>query len=87
MSKKNIKVAHPDLSKTFFGAIDTSLFFTYALAQFFTGAIGDMFPQRNVLTISFCIQASLFFLIGVAGSYELFTLWVFMPLFATVGLV
>lgn len=44
MSKKNIKVAHPDLSKTFFGAIDTSLFFTYALAQFFTGAIGDMFP-------------------------------------------
>jgi sugar phosphate permease len=32
MSKKNIKVQHPELSKTFFGAIDTSLFFTYALS-------------------------------------------------------
>lgn len=43
MSKKNIKISHPELTKTFFGAIDTSLFFTYALAQFFTGAIGDMY--------------------------------------------
>jgi sugar phosphate permease len=44
MSKKTIKHQHPDLTKTFFGAIDTSLFFTYALAQFFTGQIGDMYP-------------------------------------------
>lgn len=32
MSKKQIKVEQPHLTKTFFGAIDTSLFFTYALA-------------------------------------------------------
>jgi sugar phosphate permease len=44
MSKKTIKHQHPELTKTFFGAIDTSLFFTYALAQFFTGQIGDMYP-------------------------------------------
>lgn len=55
MSKKNIKVDHPELTKTFFGAIDTSLFFTYALAQFFTGAIGDMYAKRKVLSLSFAI--------------------------------
>ena len=86
-SKKNIKAAHPNLSKNFFGAIDTSLFFTYALSQFFTGAIGDMYPQRNVLTISFSIQAVLFFLIGVAGSFEFYSLWFYTPLFAIMGLV
>jgi sugar phosphate permease len=87
MSKKNIKVQHPELTKTFFGAIDTSLFFTYALAQFFTGAIGDMYPQRLVLSISFTIQAVLFFFVGVGGSYEIFHLWWFGSLFALIGLI
>jgi len=63
------------------------LFFTYALSQFFTGAIGDMYPQKKVLTISFCIQAILFFFIGLAGSFELYSLWLYTPLFAIIGLV
>ena len=69
MSKKTIKTQHPELTKTFFGAIDTSLFLTYALAQFFTGQIGDMYPQRKVLSISFTIQAIFFFFIGLGGSF------------------
>lgn len=87
MSKKTIKVSHPELTKTFFGAIDTSLFFTYALAQFFTGAIGDMYAKSKVLSISFTIQASLFLLIGLGGTLDMFYLWYFGTLFALVGLV
>lgn len=87
MSKKNIKVEHPELSKTFFGAIDTSLFFTYALAQFFTGSFGDMFSRRKVLALSFAIQATLFLFIAVGGTYEMFYLWYFGTIFAVIGIV
>ena len=87
MSKKNIKVEHPELSKTFFGAIDTSLFFTYALAQFFTGQFGDMFSRRKVLATSFAIQATLFVFIAVGGTYEMFHLWYFGTIFAVIGIV
>jgi len=87
MSKKTIKSKHPELSKTFFGAIDTSLFFTYALAQFFTGQIGDMYPQRKVLAISFSIQASLFCLVGLGGTFDFFHLYYFVPVFAVIGIV
>jgi sugar phosphate permease len=87
MSKKNIRVENPSLSKTFFGAIDTSMFFTYAVAQFFTGAIGDMYPKRKVLTISFALQGTLFCLVGIGGFNNMFYLWYFCPIFAIIGFI
>jgi hypothetical protein len=32
MSKKEIKIQHPETTATFFGVIDTSVFFTYGVA-------------------------------------------------------
>ena len=55
MSKKTIQMQNPTLTKTFFGAVDTSLFLSYGLAQFFTGAIGDAYAKRNVLSVSFTV--------------------------------
>ena len=55
MSKRSIKEQNPDLSMRYFAAIDTSLFQTYSFAQFLTGAIGDAYPRRKVLSLSFTI--------------------------------
>ena len=55
MSKKTIQGQHEGLPKTYFGSIDTALFISYGLAQFWTGTIGDIFNKRYVLTISFTI--------------------------------
>jgi len=68
MSKEVVKEENPSLSTTFFGWINTSLFLTYALFQLGTGAIGDAFPKRFVLAISFTIQAMLFVGVGLLGS-------------------
>jgi hypothetical protein len=38
---------------------------SYSVAQFGTGALGDAFSKRKVLTISFTIQATLFGLLGL----------------------
>jgi sugar phosphate permease len=87
MSKKSIKKDNPDVTAAFFGAIDTSLFFTYGVAQFFTGAIGDTFNKRKVLSCSFFIQAIFFVLIGLSGYLSLFYLWYFCLVFSIIGLV
>ena len=55
MSKKSIAIERPETTARFFGAIDTSLFFSYGMAQFFTGSIGDMFNKAKVLTVSFTL--------------------------------
>jgi sugar phosphate permease len=87
MSKKSIKKEHYDATPTFFGAIDTSLFLTYGIAQFLTGAIGDAFNKRKVLTITFTIQAILFSFVGFAGTYDFYSLGYFCSVFAMIGLV
>jgi hypothetical protein len=38
---------------------------SYSIAQFGTGALGDAFSKRKVLTISFTVQATLFGLLGL----------------------
>ena len=55
MSKEEIYDENPGISTTFFGWINTSLFQTYAICQMGTGALGDIFPKRYVLSISFII--------------------------------
>ena len=67
MSKEVIMEQNPTLHKTYFGWINTSLFLTYALCQLFTGAIGDAFPKKYVLAISFTLQALLFACVGYLG--------------------
>lgn len=67
MSKKTIKQDVPDLKNSFFGTIDTGLFLTYALCQFGTGVIGDLFDKRIVLTISYGVQAVMFGFMGLVG--------------------
>jgi hypothetical protein len=46
-----------------------------------------MYSQKKVLAISFSIQATLFFFVGIGGSYEIFHLWYFGTVFALIGLV
>jgi len=87
MSKKAISQEDPDLPKTYFGAIDTSLFLTYAIAQFFTGAIGDTFTKRKVLAISFTIQAGLFGIIALAAFKGWDHQMLFVFLFGGIGLI
>lgn len=67
MSKEVIYEENPDISTTFFGWINTSLFQTYAICQMGTGMLGDVYPKRFVLAISFTIQAVLFIGVGVVG--------------------
>ncbi len=55
MSKKTIKQENTQLTTSYFGAIDTSLYFSYGVALFFSGAIGDVYPKKRVLAISFSI--------------------------------
>jgi sugar phosphate permease len=87
MSKKEIKIEHPETSATFFAVIDTSVFLTYGAAQFFTGSIGDAFNKKHILSLSFLVQAILFTLVGIGGTYELIHLWYFCSVFTLVGLV
>ena len=99
MCKKTIKEEAPATKSSFFGAIDTGLFLSYAIFQFGTGMIGDRFNKRNVLTISYGIQAVFFSLIGLAGhsAYKAYRdgdenaytdrLWQFLITFMCVGLV
>ena len=68
MSKEVIKEDHKNLPTTFFGYINTCLFLIYALLQPGTGAIGDSFPKKYVLAISFSLQAFLFIFVGLLGT-------------------
>ena len=67
LSKKTIQEEAPSLKTYYFGAIDTSLFLTYATAQFATGVIGDSLDRRKVLSASYVIQSCLFGVLGLAG--------------------
>jgi len=87
MSKKVMKHKHPELTKTFFGKVDTSLFMNYALAQFFTGMIGDAFDKRRVLTISFTLQALLFLMLGYYAQKDLTNLFLLCMIFSGIGLI
>ena len=91
MSKEVIMESNPELPKTFFGWINTSLFQTYAICQLGTGAIGDSFPKRYVLAISFVLQAILFSGVGFAGLKNETTmedkLILFCILFGTIGAI
>ena len=87
MSKKAIKAENPELTTTFFGALDTSIFLMYGVAQFFTGAIGDMFNRRVILTVSFFIQAVFLVLTGFAGTFDIYRLWYFCPVLCVFGFV
>ena len=99
MSKKTIKDDDPVISMSFFGTIDTGLFLTYAICQFVSGIIGDNFNKRKVLSISYMIQATLFFVVGLIGyttfhraeegakdAYQNY-LWLFTMTFMGIGLV
>ncbi len=87
MSKKVMKHEHSELTKTFFGYVDTSLFMNYALAQFFTGMIGDAFDKRKVLTISFTFQALFFLMLAFYANKDLTGLLLLCAIFSGIGLI
>lgn len=91
MSKTQMADQNPDLSVNYFAKIDTALFQTYSISQFFTGAIGDAYDRRKVLAISLTIQAVLFFIMGSIGEAHQTDLqsqlYSFMTLFALVGII
>ena len=68
MSKK--AMISSDMNLAFFGSLDTALFMSYSIFQFFNGSIGDIFDKRMVLASSYLIQAFCFFMVGLAGSYH-----------------
>lgn len=84
MSKTRIS-SENELPKTFFGTLDTTMFCCYAVAQFFTGSIGDIFKKRKVLTLSFSLQAILFVIVSVFGKNEMW--WMLVPTFGLIGLI
>ena len=47
--------------------VDTMNFLLYGLAQFVAGAMGDSFPLRIVLPLSYLTQMCVFLLIALTG--------------------
>ena len=74
------------MSMTFFGSLDTSLFFSYSIFQFCSGSIGDNFNKKKILTISFLIQAVSFFALGQAGAHTITNHFYFYAWFILIGL-
>ncbi len=78
MSKKAINQgtdeegAEEHMSKAFFGSLDSSLFLSYSICQFFGSNVGDKYNKRIVLSISYVIQAFVFICLGIAGSHEFY---------------
>ena len=89
MSKDVILEENPNLGTTYFGCLNTSLFMSYAMFQFGTGALGDTVPKKYVLGVSFTVQACIFIIIGILGMKYSETmashLGIFCFLFALVG--
>lgn len=56
-------------SKEVLSDVDTVNFMVYGLAQFVTGAMGDEFPLRIVLPISYLTQSVVYALIAYTGFY------------------
>jgi len=59
----------------------------YALAQFFTGMIGDAFDKRKVLTISFTFQALFFLMLAFYANKDLTGLLLLCAIFSGIGLI
>ena len=45
------------MSRGFLGSLDTALFFSYSITQFFYGSVGDSYDKRWVIGIAYFIQA------------------------------
>ena len=75
-------------SKQLLSDVDTMNFMVYGLAQFITGAMGDEFPLRIILPISYLIQSITYAMIAFTGfrggdlAYVQFFAW-----FSILGLV
>jgi sugar phosphate permease len=74
------------MSTTFFGYLDTALFFSYSLFQFLSGSIGDNHPKKKILVISFTIQAISFLALGHAASHKVINHLYFYVWFLIIGL-
>ena len=60
------------MSKVFLGSLDTALFLSYSVTQFFTGTIGDSFDKRYVIAIAYFIQAIGYILLSMAAHYQIY---------------
>lgn len=56
-------------SKSLLSDVDTVNFMVYGLATFVSGAVGDAYPQRIVLPVSYALQGFSYGLIAFTGFY------------------
>lgn len=63
--EKNMDKYH--CSKEMLSYVDTVNFMVYGLAQFISGAMGDAFPLKIVMPISFLLQAACYGAIAMTG--------------------
>ncbi|XP_031560576.1 sugar phosphate exchanger 3-like [Actinia tenebrosa] len=73
-----------DSAALFLGAMDTTFLSTYALGLYISGALGDRFNLRKVLSLGMCLSAIMVFMFGTAskwlGIYNIWYYGVFMAL-------
>ena len=74
------------MSKFFLGSLDTSLFLSYSITQFFSGSVGDQFDKRYVIAYSFIVQAAGYSLLSLAAYYEIYNKFYFYFCFVMIGL-
>ena len=59
-----------DWSTSILGQMDSLMFFSYSLCQFFFARAGDHFDKNKVLTVSFITQGICFLCLGLQEYYE-----------------
>ena len=55
------------MKASYFGSIDSVLFWSYGITQLFSGSLGDRFNKRKVLSGTFGLQSIIFLVIGFVG--------------------
>ena len=65
---------------------DTILLFTYSIALFVGGVVGDIFDIRKILTAAFTALSFAFFLLGLGGHKQIESLYFYYFVFFLIGL-
>ena len=65
---------------------DTILLFTYSIALFIGGVVGDIFDIRKILTVSFACLSFAYFLLALGGQKQIESLGFYYFVFFLIGL-
>lgn len=79
---------HDDLgfSTTWLGAMDSTYLFCYGIGNYISGILGDSFSIKYVVPSGMFIAAGLYFVIAFLGVTSVSQAWLFVLIFAGIGL-